>query len=860
MKLRATVALARRESRSSWRRLLLYMGSIVAGVAALVALSSFRASVEDAVAREAKVLLGADVRVESRVPFTGAARDAIAAIEALGLPASYITELSSMALSERSRRTRMVHLHAVAGDFPFYGEVETSPPGLWPSLRAERRVLVDPSALLQLDAAIGDVLSIGQARFTIAGTILRAPGASMALQTAIAPRVYLAAEYLDETELITVGSIVEYAAALRVRDTSALDALLEERRTALRAMRVRAETAAEYGEDLTESFGRLASFLSLVGLVALLLGAVGVATGVHVFATEKLDTAAVLRCLGARPREILAIYVLQAGVLGLLGSAAGVALGVAAQAAIPLVLRDFLPMEVRFAPHMGSLLFGLGAGVWVAVLFALPPLLRVRRVAPLRALRSDYESAHAPSFDAARLATFAAMAASGLGVCLWQAPRLDIGGWFALGLVGTALALGVSARVLMAAARRLFPERAPYWMRQGVANLFRPKNQTLAVILGLGLGVFLIGSLQAGQHTLLGQINLDRDGTRPNLAVFDIQPTQEEGVIELLRARDATILEQTPIIPARIFSIETPRGILRASTRIAVDVEGGGEEDRRERWALRRQHRLTYRFDMRDTERLTAGTWWSPADAAARGPDALPGVSLEERFAEDLGVGIGDRIVWDIQGVPVPTEVRSLRRVDWGRLATNFFAVIEPGAIDLAPRTAVVVAKTDDPAVRAALQSELVGQYPNVSVIDATAVVQAVDLLLRRVSFAVRFMALFALLCGVVILIGAISTARAQRVREAALLRTLGADARTIRRVLCVEYGALGGLAGLVGAGLAAAVSTSVSQLLFEQPGEIPVVALLSLWAVSTALCVGVGLLLCRDMLTRTPLDVLRST
>ncbi len=651
--------------------------------------------------------------------------------------------------------------------------------------------------------------------------------------------------YLEETGLLRTGSLVLYSAYFKVADATALDALLADNEELLRKMRVRHETVAEYGNALSDSLGRLASFLGLVGLVALLLGGVGVATGVHVFATEKLDTAAVLRCLGARQGEVFSIYVLQAGALGLVGSAVGTALGLGVQAALPFILRDFLPLDVRFRVDPAVVLAGLTLGVWVALLFSVLPLLKIKGVAPLRALRRDFEP-RTNRQDPWQRVVLGAMVVSLVLVSMWQAPTPLIGLCFAGGFAAAILLLGLAAAGLMRGTRRFLPRRAPYWVRQGVANLFRPQNQTLAVTLALGLGLFLIAALHVVQRNLLHQLSVDRGPGRPNMATFDIQLDQQAGVARLLRERGAEILEQTPIVPARISRLRgTPVDALLA----------GDSDDRAYRWALRREYRLTYRAEMRESERLIEGEWWRPESRQETGVDRI---SLEQDLASDLGIEVGDRISWDIQGVAVETEVVNLRTVDWARFETNFFAVFEPGVLERAPQSLVILARMEDANARALFQRDLVARFPNISVLDATMMLQAINGVLEKVAVAIRFMALFAIASGLVILVGAISTSRYQRARESVLLRTLGAQASTLRRILGTEYFALGVLSGLVGVLLACVAGWALMRFLFEQNVVIPVTDLALLMAGAAIASACIGLFHGRDALRRTPLASLR--
>lgn len=848
MSLRFTLAMARRESRATRRRLLLYIVAITLGVAALVAIGSFRANVTAAVRDQARALLGADLRLGSRWEFGPEIEALIDSLESAGASASRVTSFSSMALAPRSGLTRLVQIRAPAGGYPFYGQIETRPPGLWDSFRDGRRALVDPAVLTQLDATLGDTLAIGAARFEIAGTVTSVPG-DIGLRTAFGPRVYIADRYLDETELLTRGAVVRHRIYLKLEDPGAAERLVEARDSLFQASRVGYTTVEEYEEDLTSGLDRLGRFLGLVGLVALLLGGVGVASGVHVFVSEKLDTAAVLRCLGARQRQTFAIYLLQAGLMGLLGSALGVGLGVAVQATLPLVVRDFLPLEVPFRLVPLAVAAGFGVGLVVALLFALLPLLRIRDVTPLRALRRDFEDPRRRR-DPWRLSTYGAIGAAVVALSVWQAPDTEIGLGFAAAVAATAAGLGLTAYLLTRLARRLFPRRANYAIRQGIANLFRPHNQTAAVILAIGFGVFLVATLYVVQRNLLDQIVLETRPDRPNLLLFDVQPDQAEGVAEMLAARGAPVLERTPIVPARLIAVDG-----RSFEEMLDDTVG----ERVSRWALRREYRHTYRDTLVGSERLIAGEWFTgDGKEGTERADDLAEISIEESIGEELHVGVGDTLVWDVQGVPISTRVGSVRSVDWARFETNFFVVFEPGVLEDAPQSLVFLSRVNDPTSRAEIQRDLVVRYPNVSVIDLATILEAIDAILGKVAVAIRFMALFSIASGLVILIGAIATSRYQRMRESVLLRTLGARSHTIRRILATEYFTLGAVAGLAGVLLASIAGWVAIRFLFELSFHPSLPPLLLFWLATALLTTAVGLLNSRDVVRRTPLAGMR--
>jgi putative ABC transport system permease protein len=393
--------------------------------------------------------------------------------------------------------------------------------------------------------------------------------------------------------------------------------------------------------------------------------------------------------------------------------------------------------------------------------------------------------------------------------------------------------LAACARLAAGTLRRHAPRRAPYWLRQGIANLFRPRNHTLPTTIAIGFALFLVATLHTVQHSVLEQIAIDTSGDRPNLVLFDVQPDQLAPLGRFLDERGARTVESAPLVSARLGAI----GGVDSEVRLAQ-----GELQRELRWALRREYRLTYREDLRDTETLVAGRWWD-AGVDPGAADAMP-VSLEADLARTLGVALGERITWEVQGVDVESVVTSLREVDWGRLATNFFVVMPPAALANAPQSAVVLAHLGGEGARAELQRDLVGAFPNVSALDATVILRAVDATMAQVGTAIRVLALFMLATGLAILLAAASAARSERMREALLLRVLGASLATVRRIHATEALALGMLAAGVGSLLSLLGSWLLVRFVFELPFEPPWADLVGLTLATlgvTALLGGLG-------------------
>ena len=506
--------LARRELRSGVRRIGLYMASIALGVAALVAVHAFRDDVSRAVRNRAEVLLGADARLSASRPLPDSVRTVLDSLAARGARVARLTTAPSMVLAPSSDAVRLLQVRGVQGGYPFHGAVRTDPPGLWGRHLERGEALVDPAVLIQLGVEAGDSLAVGSLRLRVAGTVEDLP-TDLGLQSAVGPRVYVSEEEMIEAGLLGFGSLARYQTFLALPAREDRDVLADRYRSLFRATGIRYDTAEEEARDLTRAVEHLGRYLGLVGLGALLLGGMGVASAVHVFVEQKLTGVAVLRCLGARQWDVFRAYLLQAALLGAGGALLGILAGLGVQRVLPLVLADALPVEVRPGVAWVPALSGVAMGTGVAVLFALGPLLALKDVPPLRAFRRDVEKG-VRRWDRWRVAVVAAVALGVLGLSVAEAPRAEEGVAFAAALAAVAGALLLAGWGLVRAARRWVPRRARYTTRQGVANLFRPGNQTVAVILALGFGVFVVTTIL---HVLLQLVHQE---LVLDLLVFDL--------------------------------------------------------------------------------------------------------------------------------------------------------------------------------------------------------------------------------------------------------------------------------------------------------------------------------------------------
>jgi putative ABC transport system permease protein len=825
--------MAWRDSRSQRLKLLVFSCAIISGVAALTAIHSLKAGIERGVSGEAKALLGSDLRISSRreIPQSD--------IEVLRTRAEKIgRELAfpSMMRFPKDGGARMMQVRALTGDFPFYGEVLTRPAEAWETLKEGGGVLLDPAVLDQFSVALGDEVELGGIRYRVAGVIEK-PAPRGGRFSGFAPEVYVSLADIERSGLLKGNSLVSHQVHLKIGDGPAGRDLKKQMQDDFPEKRWRMETPEDRQENVGEALDRFQRFLSIIALASLVLGAIGVAGAVHTHVRRRLATVSVLRCLGCPGHIAFGIYFVQAMVLGLLGAVFGGVVGILLQTGLLSFLGSELPVSVEVRPEWQVAARTIATGFVVCCGFALLPLMKIRGISPARALRS---SGDLPSGKTGLLLVGFFLVGLLMLAAYGNDPHWGRAGAMTGGLVLAFLALAGVARLLIAVTRRLTGRRWPYLLRQGISNLHRPGNQTLLFLLSPGLGTFLLVTVLSAGTLLNDRLNWQRSVNSPNLYLIDVQADQVEGVEGLLKERGLPVLDSTPMVTMRIESVRgVPVGDLE-------DVPG---------WVSRREFRSTYRDELNATEEVVAGE-------LAVGPADLSGVvslSLEEKIAGDLGVGLGDELVMDVQGVPVRTKVTSLRRVDWSQFNLNFFMVFPTGVLEEAPGFQVVTTRTPNPTASGDLQRELAARFANVTAIDLTQILKTVRELLEKISMVVTVLAGFTLLAGVPIFLGTLLNGREVRLRESVLLRTLGASGAQVRAILVIEFAVLGLLAALTGVLLAMGANAILALMVFEaSPWPDPTLVFGAVGVV-TLVAVAGGMLLSRGVTRNPPLEILRS-
>lgn len=820
--------------------MLLSMSSVILAVAAVVAAFSFRENLQSNIQIQSKSLLGADLALDSREPFS---TEDEALFRSLGGDQSRQVGFNSMAFFPRTGDSRLVQVRAISGSFPYYGVLESDPP--FPRDRFFRgaNALVDENVMLQFNVRVGDFLKLGDRELRIAGKLRKVPGESLAFSL-ISPKIYIPMAALESTGLVQKSSLVRYRIYFQFAPNADVDRLVEKLGSELERLHLSADTVSRRARAIASATDNLSRYLTLAVFIAVLLSGVGIASAVHVLASVKARSVALLRCIGAGPREALWVYVIQVLGMACFSAVIGTALGVATQFALPYAFKDFLPVSTVLRVAPAGIIAGCGIGLGAALLFALIPLLPLRRISPLLALRASVEADESKR-DRVVQGLFVL-----IGVGVWAFAVLTTGSkingsWFAGGVLAVFGSLLLLARGASALMRRVVPDYFSFAWRQGLANLHRPNNQTVAVTLSIGLGTFLLVTLYGAQRMLINQVE-SRAGTgEANLVLFDVQRDQREPLAELIKAQGVSFVGEVPIVTMRLGAVKG-RSVeeLRADPRSRIAP-----------WTLRREYRSSYRAELSSTEKIIAGVWHGKAAADT---EPIP-VSVEKGIAENLKVGLGDELEFEIQGVPIKTRVTSIREVDWQRVQPNFFVVFPEGPLENAPQFYAVVARAESAEAAARLQRAVVERFGNVSMIDLSLILNTLNAILGKVSAAVRFVALFTIVTGFAVLASAVIGSRAERVRESILLRTLGAPRAQILGVIAAEYLFLGGIAGAAGTLLGVTATWGLSLYFFAVPALIAPIPMVLIFVIVTAATVITGALGSRGIFRSSPLDALRA-
>jgi len=830
--------MAWRDSRKNRSRLLLFVSSIVFGIAALVAIYTFGVNLKTDIDSQAATLIGADLAV-----YSGKLPDASAQkmLDSLGDRHSEERTFASMVLFPKTQGTRLAQVRALQGAYPYYGAFETIPVKAADDFRNGKSALVDQTLMLQYNVKVGDSVKVGKVTFLIKGVLTKAPGQTN-IASGIAPIVYIPLKYLNETGLMQKGSRIGYNYYFKYDHPVDVDKITKKLDPRFEKAGLGYETIETKKENTGRAFGDLTHFLSLVGFIALLLGCVGVASSIHIYVREKIASIAIMRCLGVKAYEAFLIYLVQIIGIGLIGSIAGAILGTFIQHILPLIFRDFLPISVTTDISWGAVGQGIILGVIISILFALLPLIAVRNISPLNTLRMSYEHINLLR-DPMRWVVYLLIL-----IFITTFTHFQVGNWlgsifFTVGIIVAFIILRLIAQLLMYLVRIFVKASWSYPWRQGFANLYRPNNQTIILIVSIGLSTSFICTLFFIQSLLVKQVTIAASTNQANMILFDIQTSQEKPLAKFTTQQHLPLLQQVPVVTIRVEKI---------NGKTAADSKKDTSLRMRER-IYGNEFRVTYRDTLSSTERIMDGDWIGKAPASGDIP-----VSIEERFAQHMHLKKGDHITFNVQGIPVNTVIASTRQVNWNKMQTNFLFVFPKGVLEDAPQFHVLMTHVPSKAVSASYQQSVVRQFPNVSIIDLGFVLSVLEDLMDKLGSIIKFMATFSIVTAIVVLISSVRISKYQRIQESVLLRTMGASRRQIFAITTIEYFFLGSLSAATGILIAVAGSWLLAKYNFDIAFNVDPVPAIVLFFVIAILTIVIGLLNSRGTLNRPPLEILR--
>lgn len=857
---RTAARIAWRETRASTGRFVFVILAVAAGVAALSGVRGFSQAFHTMLQRDARTFMAADLTVrtfELPSPEQAAAMDSLLA---RGVRRTQITETVTMALPPNANPDDAVPvlLSVKAVDpsmYPFYGTVTLNPAqSLRKALTADT-VVVSDGVLLRLGARIGDSVKIGGQAFRIVAEVTNEPD-RMTGSINVGPRVMISREGLDRTGLIVPGSRASERFLFKVPVTMKIEDVrgeLEKVFVPGGSGRGRGGGAmiADYTQAhplIEQGLRQSTIFLSLVSLVALVIGALGVATAIQAHLQQKMDSIAIMKCLGARSSQILRIYLIQTIGLGLAGSALGIGFGTFVQTIFPVFLAGYFHLTSlpRFSPL--SALQGLLVGVLTVLLFTIPPLLGIRNIrpavifrremaAPRLTLREWWGRAAAPLVSGLLILVFVGLLAA------WLSDSAQTGRYFALGIAGGLAVLVAIAWLLLRALRwvgRHLPRAAGPVLRQGIANLYRPGNHAGAAVVALGVGVMFTVSVWIIQRGVLHDIIRTAPPGLPNVYLLDVTAANRDGVLDILRRQPGvlSVPEMTGSVSARMESID------------GVPVRRGDQRGMGRRYAGNVS--LATEGPLPQFTQVLEGQWW---DANAH--PAAPLVSVAEQAAKLLNIHVGSKIVWTTPERTFESTVAAIHKTQNERLTARIEFFFAPGALDGLPAIYYGGVRMKPEAV-GRMQKAIYDKYPTITVINMADVLEIIQSVVDQISMVVRFISGFSMLAGAVILASSVAGTRFRRIREVVILKTLGATRARIAKIFSVEFLVIGAVAGLMGGMLAGGFGWVLLNRLLKAETGIDVVPVVSAVGGTALLAVFTGWLASYRTLGQKPLEILR--
>jgi putative ABC transport system permease protein len=844
---RTALRIAWREARASSVKFTFVILAVAVGVGALTGVRGFSRAFHLMLVREARTLIAADLSVRT---FQLPSPDQDAAMKRLaasGIDHTWITEMISMAAVD-GKTPVMVTLKTVdPSKYPYYGTVRLDPPQTLRTALTRDTAVVSDDLLLRLDLKAGDTIRLGGQPFRIAAVITNEPDRMSGMMN-VGPRVMISREGLERAGLIMPGSRASERFLFRIPPSDNVEDVRKTLQKAFPEAMIadfrQAHPAIENGLQ------QATTFLSLVSLISLIVGALGVATAIRAHLDQRLDSIAVMKCLGARSAQIIQIYVLQTIVLALIGSSLGILVGLFVQAVFPSLIARYFSIRPPLLLDWIPAAQGIAIGLLTSLLFTVPPLLSIRRIRPSLIFRREMAEARATWRERLRNGRATAIAGAVLLIALGliagsltsAPPRVAfrIGSYFVVAVAVSLAALTVVAWVLLRLLRRVSRHIAglPVAVRHGVANLYRPGNHAEAILVALGIGVMFTLTVYVIQRGVIGEMMRTAPPGMPNVFFLDVRQADAPAVLELIRAqkgieRGPDLIGTAAVKLVRINGVPLSREKLKGFARRFLNTRPVAAASAKPPYAD-----------------VTGGAWWSTSD---RGTN----VCASENAVRALQLKPGDQLDWMVGARSVPARLACVVKIDpihlMGRLDFLFdervlkgLPVIYYGSVRVKP------------ADVAPMQVALYRRFPTVTVMNVADVLRIIQEVVDQISIEVRFISGFAILAGVIILASSVAGTRFRRIREVVILKTLGATRARIASIFSIEFLILGAVAGIMGSLMAAAFGAIViKRLLKGEPHFEPAVYVVAI--VASAMVANIaGWLASYRILGQKPLEVLR--
>ena len=832
--------LAWRDAAASPGKFFFIAMAVAVGVGALAGVRGFSGAFRTMLLRDARTLMAADLAVREYHMATEPEEAIVTSLIERGVESTWVTEAVSAMSSEASGRPFLVAVKAVdPSKYPFYGQIELDPQGPLSAALAPDTIAASRDLLFRLGIEVGDTVLLGDETFRLAAAVLVEPD-RMTGSFNVGPRVMISREALDRSGLMRPGSRASQRYLFKLPPDGIS---IEQARKELREV-FKGGYITDYREThptIRRGLDRATNFLSLVSLVALIVGSLGVAMAMYSHLQQKLDTIAIFKCVGARSSQIIRIFMIQTIGLGLAGSLAGILFGWLIQVGFPSFLPDYIPVPVGLEWQPVVAVQALAIGVLTTLLFTLPTLLGVRDVRPALVFRRDMATQPGGAKRRTGVRVGLLIIAGIVAVAAWLSESLEVGAWFAGGLLVSLLALNVAARLLLRFLKtvpRLLPRRLPPSWRHGIANLHRPGVHADIVLVALGVGVMLTLTVYILQASVVNQLALSAPPDMPNLFMANITDADRDALEELI-ARHPGVeggVDLVASVAARLVTID------------GVPLEDIYESTRGRTYRATRN--LTWQLEQPDYLEVIEGSWWQGE------PEEFL-VSVTESTAERLGIEVGSELNWVVGSGPVTAKVAAIHRAEAIRPGSGFSFILSPNALQNVP-TAYYGSVRIAPKQAPELQQAAFEQFPSVTIISVADVLQVVQEVVDQIALVIRFVSGFAILAGIVILASSVIATRMRRVRETAILKTLGATRARVTSIFSVEFLILGLSAGLMGSLLATAFSGLLLEQLLDVDFEFDPLPHLAAIAGTALLANLAGWLASLRILGRKPLEVLR--